>query len=146
MTMRRTSCIPVNHSLVMGLSKKRKQHLAQITALATESKKTRKFDVQSQQEKRFLRKQREEDFLDEHEDFQSDLSSDESRFDESSLDREGTDEEDSEVDEEDLGVDDERGDNTQEGLGDNDGRVQLEDKDPISGQFGRIMQVGIYEE
>ena len=116
----------------MGLSKKRKQHLAQITALAAENKKARKIDVQSQQKKRFLRKQREEDdFLDEHEDFQSDSSSDESRFEEFSLDREGTDEEDLEVDEEELGVDDGRGDNTQEGLGDNDGGVKLEDKDPI---------------
>lgn len=69
--------------------------------------------------------------MDEHEDFQSDSSSDESRFEESSLDREGIYEEDSEVDEEELGLDDGRGDNTQEGLGDNDGGVQLEDKDPI---------------
>lgn len=43
------------------------------------------------------------------------------------------------------------GENTQEGLGDKDGgglggAKQLEDDDPISGQFGRMMQVGIYEE
>lgn len=75
--------------------------------------------------------------MDEHEDFQSVSSSDELKFEESSVDRESTDEEnlevieeDLEVDKEDLGVDG-RGNNTQEGLGDNNGGVQLEDKNPI---------------
>lgn len=108
----------------MGLSKKRKEHLAQITARAAESKKARKIDGQSQQQKWFLRKQREG--RDEHEDIQSESSSDESRFDESNLD-----EEDLELDDENTGVDDGRGDNTQEGLGDIDGGIQLEDEDPI---------------
>ena len=109
----------------MGLSKKRKLHLARMTARAAESKKARKIDVESQQKKRFLRKQREEeDFWDEHEDLRSESSSDESRFDECSLDEQSADEES-------LEVDNGRGDNTQEGLGDNDGGVQLEDEDPI---------------
>ena len=88
-----------------------------------------------------MRKQREEeDFWDEHEDPRLESSSDESNFDESSRDEQSSDEES-------LEVDDGRGDNTQEGLGDNDGGVLLEVEDPIfSGQFGRIMQVGIFEE
>ena len=70
----------------MGLSRKRKQQLAHITARAAESHKSRKIDRDNQRRKRFLRKQREEeDFWDEHEDPQSESSSDESNFDESSL-------------------------------------------------------------
>ena len=109
----------------MRLSKKRKLHLAQMTARAAESKKAWNIDVESQQKKRFLRKQREEeDFWDEYEGLRSESSSDESRFDECSLDERSTDEES-------LEVDNRKGDNTQEGLGDNNGGVQLEDEDPI---------------
>ena len=109
----------------MGLSKKRKQHLAQITARAAENKKARKIDLKSQQKRRFLRKQREEaDFWDEHEDPRSESSSDESNFDESSHDEQSSNEES-------LEVDDGRGDNTQEGLGDNNRGVLLEVEDPI---------------
>ena len=75
-----------------------------------------------------MRKQREEeDFCDEHEDFQLESSSDESRFDKSSLDGKSADEEN-------LEVDNGRGDNTQ-GLGDNDGGVQLEDENSIFRPF-----------
>ena len=71
----------------MGLSKKRKQHLAHITARAAETKKHRRIDEENQRRRRFLRKQREEeDFWDEHEGFRSESSSDESDFVESSLD------------------------------------------------------------
>ena len=67
-----------------------------------------------------MRKQGEEEgYWDEHEDFRSKASSDESTFAESSLDGRSSDEENSEVD-------NGRGDGTQEGLGDNDGGVQLE--------------------
>ena len=116
----------------MGLSKKRKQHLALITARAAEIKKARKIEVESQQKKRFLRKQRgEEEFLDEYESFQSVSSSDESKFEESGVDRESIDEEDLEVNEEHLGIDG-RGGNIQEGLGDNNGGVrQLEDRNLV---------------
>ena len=108
----------------MGLSKKRKQHLAQITVRAAESKKHRKIDEENQR-RRFLRKQREEeDFWDEHEDFRSESSSDESDFVESSLDGYSSDEET--LDEGENG-----GDGTQEGLGDDNGGVQLEAKKHI---------------
>ena len=72
----------------MGLSKKRKQHLVQITIRAVGSKKHRKIDQENQQRRRFLRKKREEkDFWDEHEDFQLESSFDKSDFVESSFDR-----------------------------------------------------------
>ncbi len=71
----------------MGLSKKRKQHLAQIIVRAEGNKKHRKIDQKNQQRRRFLRKQREkEDFWDEHENFRSESSSDKSNFVESSFD------------------------------------------------------------
>ena len=69
-----------------------------------------------------MRKQREEDYWDEHEDLRSESSSDESNFAESSLDGHSSDKENSEVD-------NRRGNGTQEGLGDNDGGIQLEVKD-----------------
>ena len=69
-----------------------------------------------------MSKQREEDYWDEHEDFRSESSSDESNFAESSLDGCSSDEENS-------AVDNGRGHGTQEGLGDNDGGGQLEIKD-----------------
>ncbi len=54
----------------MGLSKKRKQHLTQITVHAAENKKHQKINQENQRRRRFLRKQREEeDFWDEDEDF-----------------------------------------------------------------------------
>lgn len=108
----------------MGLSKKRKLQLAQITARAAESNKARKPDQENQRKKRFFRKQKEEeDFWDEHEDLRSELSSDESSSDKSSSDKSrlcgrSFDEEDSDGN---YG----RGDNTKEGLGNNDRGVQL---------------------
>ena len=108
----------------MGLSKKRKKHLAQITVRAAESKKHRKIDEENQR-RRFLRKQREEeDFWDEHEDFRSESSSDESDFVRSSLDGYNSDEEN-------LDKGENGGDGTQEGLGDDNGGVQLEAKKHI---------------
>ena len=107
----------------MGLSKKRKQHLTQITARAAENNKHRKIDQENQRRRGFLRKQREEeDFWDEDEDFRSESSSDDSNIDESSFDERSSDEENS-------GVDNGRGDGTQERLGDNNGGVQLELED-----------------
>ncbi len=109
----------------MRLSKKRKQHLAQITVRAAESKKHRKIDQENQRRRRFLRKQREEDFWDEHEDFRSESSSDESDFVESSFDGYSSVEEN--LDEGENGG----GDSTQKRLGDNDEGVQLEVKEHI---------------
>ena len=106
----------------MGLSKKRKQHLAHLTARAAETKKHRRIDEENQRKRRFLRKQREEeDFWDEHEDFRFESSSDESDSVESSLDGYSSDEKI--LDEGENG-----GDGTQEGLGGDDGGVQLEVK------------------
>lgn len=66
-----------------------------------------------------MRKQREEeDFWDEHEDSQSKSSSHESNFDESSLDVYTSDQES-------LDEEENEGDGTQEGLGDNYGGVTI---------------------
>lgn len=101
----------------MGLSRKRKQQLSQITARSLKSCKHRK--VESQWKKEILRRQREEeDFWDEHEDPRLDFSSDESSCDESSQDESSSAEED-------LVIENKRGDSTCEGLGDDDGGVQL---------------------
>ena len=109
----------------MGLSKKRKQHLAHITARAAETKKHRRIDEENQRRRRFLRKQREEeDFWDEHEDFRSESSSDESDSAESSLDGYSSDEE--VLDEGENGMD-----GTQEGLGDDNGGVPLGVKENV---------------
>ena len=101
----------------MGLSRKRKQQLSQITARSLESRKHRK--VESQRKKEILRRQREEDFWDEHEDTRLESSSDESNCDESSQDESSSAEED-------LVIENKKGDSTCEGLGDDDGGVQLE--------------------
>ncbi len=70
-----------------------------------------------------MRKQREEeDFWDELEEFQSESSSDESNIKDSSLDEHSSDEDNMEVD-------NRRGDNTYLELGDQDGGVQLGDKE-----------------
>lgn len=109
----------------MGLSKKRKQHLAHITARAAETKKHRRIDEENQQRRRFLRKQREEeDFWDEHEDIRSESSSDESDSVEYSLDAYSSDEE--VLDEGENGMD-----GTQEGLGDDNGGVPLGVKENV---------------
>ena len=106
----------------MGLSQKHKQHLAHITARAAETKKHRRIHEEIQRKRRFLRKHREEeDFWDEHEDFRSESSSDESDSVESSLDGYSSHEEI--LDERENG-----GDGTQEGLRDDNGGVQLEVK------------------
>ncbi len=107
----------------MGLSKKRKQHLSQISARAAESHKHRKIDRENERKKRFLRKKREEeDFWDELEEFQSKSGSDDSNIKDSSLDEPSSDEDN-------VVVDNRRGDNTHIGLGDEDGEVQLGDKE-----------------
>lgn len=105
----------------MGLSKKCKQHLSQITARAAESNKRKKVDQENQQKRRFLRKRRGEDFLDEYEAPESASSSDESILDEPSLDEPSSEEENS--------VDNQDEENTYKGLGDNDGGVLLEVED-----------------
>ena len=69
-----------------------------------------------------MRKQREEeDFWDELEEFQSEFSSDKSNIKDSSLDEPS-------FDKDNVEVDNKRGDNTYERLGDQDRRVQLGDK------------------
>lgn len=102
---------------MMGLSKKRKQHISRMSTGAAESHKHRKIDRENERKKRFLRKQSEEDFWDEYEELQSESSSDESNLEDSSLDELSSEEDNLEVDE--------RGDNTHQGLGDHDGGVQL---------------------
>ena len=103
----------------MGLSKKRKQQLIQMSARAAKSHKHRKLDRENERKKRFLKKQREEeDFWDEYEDPLLESSSDESKV-ESSLDESSSEEGDLGLD--DVRVDDLRGDNTLERLGDNGG-------------------------
>lgn len=67
----------------MVLNRKRKQQLALTTIRAAESEKSRKFDQENQRKRR---KQRNEDFSNEHEDPRSESSSDETNFDESGLD------------------------------------------------------------
>ena len=110
----------------MGLSKKYKQHWAQIIVRAAESEKHRKIDQENQRWRRFLRKQREEeDFWDEREDFWSKSGSDKSDFVESSFDGYNSVEENLDDGE------NEGGDCTQKELGDNDVKVQLEVKGHI---------------
>ena len=104
----------------MGLSKKRKQQLSYITARSLESRKQRKVDNKNQREKEFLRRQREEeDYWDEYEDNL------ESNFDESDDNKSSPDE--SSSDEEEGVIEDNRKEEgIYEGLGDNEGGVQLE--------------------
>ena len=103
----------------MGLSKKRKQHLSLISTRAAENQKHRKIDRENERKKRFLKKLREEeDFWDEPEELQSESSSNESNIEDSSLDEPSSDENNMEVN-------NKRGDHTREGLGDQDGGLQL---------------------
>ena len=108
----------------MGLSKKRKQQLSYITARSLESRKRRKVvDYENQRKKEILRRQREEeDYWDEYEDFSLDSSSEESDGDESSPDQPSSDGGEEEVIEDHS----KRGEDIREGLGDNEGGVQLE--------------------
>ena len=104
----------------MGLSKKRKQHLSQITVRSLESRKHRKVDRETQRKKEILRQQRkDEDFWDEYEGLSLGSSSDESNCEGSSQDGVSSKEKD-------LAIKDKRGDSTYEGFGDDDGGVQLE--------------------
>ena len=108
----------------MGLSKKRKQHLSLMTTRTTESHKHRKIDREYERKKRFLKKQREEeDFWDEFEELQSESSSDVSSIEDCSFVEHSSDEDN-------LEEVKKRGDNTCEGLGDEDGGVELGDKRP----------------
>ena len=77
-------------------------------------------------------------FLDEYENLNSESSSDESNCDGSSKDEPSPEEED-------LVVENTKGDNTFEGLGDNDGGVQWEVKSALSSQPGDKMQVGTFD-
>ncbi len=104
----------------MGLSKKRKQQLSYITARSLESRKQRKVDNENQREKEFLRRLREEeDYWDEYED-NLESSSDESDDNESSPDESSSDEEEGVIGE------NRKEEGVHEGLGDNEGGVQLE--------------------
>ena len=99
----------------MGLSRKRKQQLREITSRSFETRKLRKLDQENHRKKEILRRQRdEEDFWNEYEGVSVDSSSDESSPDKYSSE------------EEELMVEGGRGDNIQEGLGDDDGGVRLE--------------------
>ena len=143
--------------VTMGLSKKRKQQLIQMSARAAESHKHRKLDRENERKKRFLKKQREEeDFWDEYEESLLESSSDESNV-ESSLDVFSSEEGDLGLDNvrgddvrgddgrgDDGRGDDGRGDNTLEGLGDNGG-VQSEVKENSLRQFGKMTQAVIFE-
>ena len=107
----------------MGLSKKRKQQLSYITARSLESRKQRKVDNENQREKEFLRRLREEeDYWDEYED---NLEScfDESDDNESSPDESSSDEEGGVIEE------NRKEEGVHEGLGDNEGGVQVEIKE-----------------
>lgn len=101
--------------MILGLSKKCKQHLSLISARAAESHKYRKIGRENERKKKFLKKQREEDnFWDEFEGLQSESSSDESSIEDSSLVEPSSDEDNFEVE-------NKLGDNTNEGLGEKDG-------------------------
>ena len=116
------------YHLNMGLSKKRKQQLSYITARSLESRKHRKVvDYENQRKKEILRTQREEeDYWDEYEDFSLDSSSEESDGNESSPDQPSSDGEEEKVIE-----DSKRGEDIREGLGDDEGGVQLEIEERI---------------
>ena len=103
----------------MGLSKKRKQHLSQITSRSLEIRKHRKVDRENQRIKDILRRQRkEEEFWDEYKNPSSEFSFNESNCDGCSQDGPSSKEED-------LVVENKRRDCTYEGLGNEDGGVQL---------------------
>lgn len=107
-------------SLKTGLSRKRKQQLREITSRSLETRKLQKLDQENHRRKEILRRQRnEEAFWDEYEGVSIDSSSDESSLDEYSSE------------EEELMVEGGRGDNIQEGLGDDDGGVRLEPEEQI---------------
>lgn len=105
----------------MGLSKKRKQHLKQITARSLEIRKHRKVDRENQQKREILRKgteeedHLEEDFLGEDDDLRLESSSHELNCQASCQDRPSSEKED-------LA---ERRDSTCDGLGADGGGVLL---------------------
>ena len=108
---------------MMGLSRKRKQHLGRSTIRAAESNKSQKVVGENWEIFFFrLRQQEEEDFWDGYEEAGSASSSDDSTEDDSSRDEPSSDEEDLEEE------GNRRKDNTREGLGDDDydGGVQLD--------------------
>lgn len=108
----------------MGLSRKRKQQLNHITARSLEIRKLRKVDRENQQKKEILRREREEedrleeDFLDETENLRSKSNSHETNCD-------GTRHDGPSTEKDNLVVENKRGDGTCDGLGDDDGGVQL---------------------
>ena len=104
----------------MGLSKKRKQQLSYITARSLESRKQRKVDNENQREKEFLRRLREEeDYWDEYEE-NLESSSNKSDDNESSPDKSSSNKEEGVIGE------NRKEEGVHEGLGDNEGGVQLE--------------------
>ena len=113
-TARTRHCILGDDCVIMGLSKKRKQQLSQMPVRAAESHKHRKIDREKERKRRFLRKQREEDFWDGYKKPQSKSSLDESTFEDPSLDEPSSEEDN-------LEMDNKLGDNTHEGLGDHGG-------------------------
>lgn len=110
--------------LNMGLSKKRKQQLAHITARSIEIRKRRKVDRENQQKDEILRREREEedrleeDLLDETGNLRSISNSLELNCDGSSQDGTSTEKDN-------LVVENKGGDGTCDGLGNHDGGVQL---------------------
>lgn len=105
----------------MGLSKKRKQHLKQITARSLEIRKHRKVDKDNQQKREILRRGREEedhleeDFLDGDDNLRLESSSHELNCEASCQDRPSSEKEDLV----------EKGDRICDGLGDDGGGVLL---------------------
>ena len=105
----------------MGLSKKRKQQLNNVTARSLESRKHRKVDNENQRQKEILRRQwKEEDYWDEYKDFYMESSTDESDNNKPSSDKPRSDEE------EEVREDNRKEKGVCEGLGDNKTGVQLE--------------------
>ena len=128
-SFRRTSTVGSYHLRIV-LSKKRKQQLKQMTAQSIETRKLQKANEETRQQINMLRRQREDkNRWDEYEDPCSESSSDKSDCDKLSSDESSSDEEnmvikDNRVMEETLV----EGDNTFEGLGESNGRVQFKGK------------------
>lgn len=131
--------------LKMGLSKKRKQQLAHITARSLEIRKRRKVDRENQQKDEILRREREgearleEGLLeDETENLRSISNSHELNCDGSSQDGTSTEKDD-------LVVENKGGDGTCDGLENHDGRVQLRAEEQTFKPIGGEMQVATCE-
>lgn len=103
--------------MIMGLSKKRKQHPSLIFVSAAECHKYRKIDQENKQKSWFLRKQKErKNFWDEFEELQLESGSDKLNIEDSSLNK-------PRFDKDNMKVDKKQGDNIYERLGDQDGGI-----------------------